>query len=438
MRTSLTRSWPPAIALAILLGGASCAQQARGSSPSSTLRVLDTFEHRIRVVPINGLQRPWALAFLPNGDILITERAGRLRIVRNGVLDPQPISGVPTVVDYWLKGLNDIAVHPRFAENKLIYFTYYKPKPGSKGVGTATLARGRFDGGAVLTDVRDVFVADASTGGPTASRIVFGRDGKIYMTIGVPFRGRPGGEVNAEDAQNPGSHAGKVLRLNDDGSVPIDNPFAGRTDYKPEIYALGIRNALGLVVHAETGELWESENGPQGGDEINIIRPGRNYGWPIISFGRAYTGELTGDESGPTTEVPFAPGLEQPLLFWVPAIASSGMTIYTGDRFPAWKGNILVGGLRSAQLQRVVLDARGMPVRRESMLTELKLRIREVRQGPDGLVYLLASSPVGPGAETIRGARLSPGQPPVEEDDETGALLRIEPVAGATETRSPS
>jgi glucose/arabinose dehydrogenase len=386
-------------------------------------------------VSINGLQRPWALAFLPDGSMLITERAGRLRIVRDGVLDPRPITGIPPVVDRWLKGLNDIAVHPRFAENRLVYFTYYKPKPGSTEVAAATLARGRFDGGAVLTDVRDVFVADAWTSAPSASRIVFGRDGKIYMTIGVPFRDRPA-EVNAEDAQNPGSHAGKVLRLNDDGSVPSDNPFAGRTGYKPEIYALGIRNALGLVVHPETGELWDNENGPQGGDEVNILRPGRNYGWPLISYGRAYTGELTGAESGPTSDVPFASGLEQPLVFWVPAIAASGLTIYTGDRFPGWKGNLLVGGLRGAQLQRVVLDQQGRPLRRESMLTELKLRIREVRQGRDGLVYLLASRPAKPGNETIRGGRLSPGQPTVEEDDDTGVLLKIEPVTSPSATQS--
>ena len=424
------KGWRRIIAIALFLGAASCAQQPPDSAPSLTPRTFDTFEHRIRVVPVPGLARPWALAFLPGGDILITERAGRLRIVRKGVLDPQSISGIPAVVDLRLKGLNDIAVHPNFSVNKLVYFTYYKPTPGSMNVGTATLARGRFDGGAALADVRDVFVAEASTIEPSASRIVFGRDGKIYMTIGVPFRGRPAGEVNAEDAQNPSSHAGKVLRLNDDGSVPSDNPFVGRTGYKPEIYALGIRNALGLIVHPVTGELWENENGPQGGDEINIIRAGRNYGWPIISYGRAYAGQLE-DLSAPSSEVPLAPGLEQPLLYWVPAIAVSGMTIYTGDRFSAWKGNILVGGLRSAQLQRVVLDQRGLPAHRESMLTELKLRIREVRQGPDGFVYLLASRPAKPGTETIHGNRLSPGQPPVEEDDETGVLLRIEPVAGS-------
>ena len=179
------------IALALLLGTPSSAQQLPGSAPSSTPRIVDTFEHRIRVVPVHGLARPWALAFLPDGDILITERAGRLRIVRKGVLDPQAISGIPAVVDLRLKGLNDIAVHPRFAENKLVYFTYYKPKPGSTNVATAALGRGRFDGGAALADVRDVFVADAWTSEPSASRIVFGRDGTIYMTIGVPFRAIP-------------------------------------------------------------------------------------------------------------------------------------------------------------------------------------------------------------------------------------------------------
>jgi glucose/arabinose dehydrogenase len=432
MRVSL-RGWRRIITLAVIFATSSCAQQSPGSSPSLTTQIFDTFEHRIRVVPMHGLARPWALAFLPDGDILITERAGRLRIVRKGVLDPQPISGIPPVVDLRLKGLNDIAVHPRFVENKLVYFTYYKPKPGSTNVATAALGRGRFDGGAVLEDVRDLFVADAWTSEPSASRIVFGRDDKIYMTIGVPFRGRPAGEVNAEDAQNPSSYAGKVLRLNDDGSVPSDNPFVGHAGYKPEIYALGIRNVLGLVVHPASGELWENENGPRGGDEINIIRAGRNYGWPIISYGGTYLGELEGF-SGPSSEIPFAQGLEQPLFYWVPAIAVSGMTIYTGDRFSAWKGNILVGGLRSAQLQRVVLDQRGLPVYRESMLTELKLRIREVRQGPDGFVYLLGSSPAKPGTETIRANRLSPGQPPVEEDDETGVLLRLEPVVGETAT----
>jgi len=205
------------------------------------------------------------------------------------------------------------------------------------------------------------------------------------------------------DAQNPNSYYGKVLRLNDDGTAPADNPFAGRPGYKPELYALGIRNAMGLYLHPETGEIWETENGPQGGDEINIIKPGRNYGWPVISYGRAYTGELSG-ATGPSSDLPNAPGMEQPWLYFVPSISTAAITFYTGDRFPDWKGNIFVGGLLGTQLHRVVLSAsNGLPTRRQALLTELNQRIREVRQGPDGLLYLLT-------------------------DEENGALLRVEPV----------
>jgi len=355
-----------------------------------------------RVVPMKGLTYPYALAFLPDGDLLITERPGRLRIVHKGMLDPQPIAGVPPVLDRQLKGLNDVALHPRFAENKWVYFTYYKPQPDTRDAASAVLARGRFDGGShALTDVRDLFVTDGAIVGASAARFVFGRDGKIYLAIGIPIPTDRPGFATVTDAQNPGSHFGKILRLNDDGSAPPDNPFVGRPGYKPEIYALGIRNAMGIVVHPDTGEIWENENGPQGGDEINIIRPGQNYGWPIISYGRSYTGERTGG-TGPSSETPLAQGLEQPWLFWSPSIGLSGMVFYTGDRFPEWKGSIFVGGLVGQQLQRIVMSANG-PVRRDSLLTELKQRIREVRQGPDGLLYLLT-------------------------DEEFGALLRIEPV----------
>lgn len=358
---------------------------------------------QFRVVPMKGLSYPYALAFLPDGNMLITERAGRLRIVRNGVLDPQPISGMPEVLDRSLRGLNDIALHPRFAENGWVYFTYYKPKAGSTELATAALGRGRFDGGSALTGVRDLFTTDTSVGGPSAARLAFGRDGKIYMAIGIPIpsRGRAG-VATTTDAQDPGSHFGKVLRLNDDGSAPLDNPFAGRPGHKPELYALGIRNAMGLAVHPETGEIWETENGPQGGDELNIIRAGKNYGWPMISLGRSYGGDLTGD-SGPVSGELAVAGMEQPWLFWSPSIALSGMAFYTGDRFPEWKGSLFVGALVGEQLQRVVMNRQGLPVRRDSLLRELKQRIREVRQGPDGLLYLLT-------------------------DEAAGALLRIEPV----------
>jgi glucose/arabinose dehydrogenase len=355
---------------------------------------------KVRVVPMKGLSYPYALAFLPDGSILITERAGRLRIVRHGALDPQPISGMPEVLDKNLKGLNDIALHPRFSENKLIYFTYYKPK--STDTASATLARAVFDGGSSLKDVRDVFTTDSVVSGPSAARIVFGRDGKIYMGIGIPIPTRVPGAVTVTDAQDPNNYYGKILRLNDDGSVPADNPFVGKPGHKPELYALGIRNSMGLVVHPVTGEIWESENGPQGGDEVNIIKAGQNYGWPVISYGRSYGGDRTGD-TGPTTDQPSAQGMEQPLLFWAPSIALSGMTFYTGDRYPEWKGSLFLGALVGTQLQRVVLNQRGLPVRRETLFTELKQRIRDVRQGPDGLLYLLT-------------------------DEGFGALLRIEPV----------
>lgn len=359
---------------------------------------------KFRVVPLRGLSRPYALAFLPDRSILVTERAGRLRIVREGKLDPRAIMGIPQVLDRSLRGLNDIALHPRFAENRWIYFTYYKPVAGSPVQARATLARARFNGDYALSDVHDIFSTDSVVGGPSASVIAFGRDGKIYMAIGIPIPRTANDAVAATtaDAQDPNSYYGKVLRLNDDGSAPKDNPFFGRQGYKPELYALGIRNAMGLYLHPESGELWETENGPQGGDEINIIKAGKNYGWPVISYGRAYSGELSG-ATGPASDQPFAAGMEQPWLFWSPSISPAAITFYSGDRFPQWKGNIFIGGLVGNQLQRIVLSpTNGLPTRRQPLLTELRQRIREVEQGPDGLLYLLT-------------------------DEEAGALLRIEP-----------
>jgi glucose/arabinose dehydrogenase len=364
---------------------------------------------RFRVVPTKGLSRPYALAFLPDGSMLITERAGRLRIVKDGVLDPQPIAGMPAVLDRNLKGLNDIALHPDFAQNRTLYFTYYKPSPDAPDAAFAVLARARYTGGHALSDVTDIFTTSQVINQPSASRLVFGRDGKIYLGIGVPIPARTtaGNVTTTTDAQSPGSHFGKVLRLNDDGTAAADNPFVGRAGYKPEIFAFGIRNAMGLAVHPETGEIWETENGPQGGDELNIIRAGKNYGWPTISYGRSYTGDVTG-ATGPSQDPPVSAGLEQPMLFWAPSIALSGLAFYTGDRFPEWKGSIFVGALVGTQLQRVVMNTRGLPIRRDMLLWELRQRIREVRQGPDGLLYLLT-------------------------DEEAGALLRLEPVAAGSD-----
>ena len=407
------------LTLIFVVAAGSAQQRPRENAPPlNGPQTLGTGEQRFRVVPLNGLTYPWALAFLPNGDMLVTERPGRLRLVRNFALDPQPVQGLPAVLDTRFQGLWDVALHPRFAENRLIYFTYARANPEETAVvadprdplqgpsGAAVLARGRLDGN-TLSAVRDLFFSNTWISGATAARIAFARDGKIFMSIGTPSRDRQHGGPNrvgtAESAQDPRSHAGKVLRLNDDGTVPSDNPFVGRAEYLPEIYAMGFRNPLGLIVHPGTGELMDAEHGPQGGDEVNIIAAGRNYGWPVISLGRAYAGNLTQGGSGPELAEPCAPGMEQPFIFWVPSIMPGGLAVYTGDKFPAWKDNIFIGGLQTTQLHRVILNTRGFPTRRESLLTELKQRIRDVRQGPDGLLYALT-------------------------DHEAGAVLRIEPV----------
>jgi aldose sugar dehydrogenase len=353
----------------------------------------DTAEgQRIRVVAVTrGLTYPWSLAFLPDGVMLITERTGKLRVIRNGVLDPQPVSGVPTS-KYAGKsgdpgavhGLMDIALHPKFAENHLLYFTYTKPTDKDGSVNA--VARGRWDGKG-LVEVKDIFVPDVGNG---ASRIAFGKDGTLYMT-------------NAgNDPQDPKSDGGKVLRIRDDGSVPNDNPFVGRAGNKPEIYSLGHRTSLGLAIHPGTGDVWENENGPNGGDEINIIKAGRNYGWPIVSFGRTYQGPWQAER--PTHE-----GFEQPLVFWMPSIAVSGMAFYTGNRLSKWKGDVFVGSMRTGEipgtghLERILFNDKMQELRRESLLVDLHQRIRDVRQGPDELLYVLT-------------------------DSEDGALLRIEPA----------
>ena len=359
--------------------------------------VFRTYEQpQIRVsVVTKGLAFPWGVAFLPDGDILVTERVGRLRLIRNGVLEPEPISGVPEVQggDVGVAGLLDVALHPRFADNKWVYLTY------SKSVGdgaTIALARGRLDGTA-LRDVRDLFVANpwGRRVDYAGSRIAFAPDGTLYMTIGGAF-----GTVRPL-AQDPSEHVGKVLRLNDDGSVPNDNPFVRLAGYAPEVFSLGHRNQQGAAVHPETGVLWASEHAPQGGDEVNVILPGRNYGWPEISFGREYLGPRVAEQ-------PWLAEMEQPAIVWLPSIAATGMTFYTGDRFPAWNGNLFVAGMLTGRIrgtghvERIALNRNGEELRRERLLDGLQQRIRHVSESPDGLLYVLT-------------------------DDENGALLKIEP-----------
>jgi glucose/arabinose dehydrogenase len=342
------------------------------------------------VVMTRGLSHPWSLAFLPDGNMLVTERAGRLRIIRsNGTLEPQPVAGLPAIRAQGLSGLLDVALHPRFAENNLVYFTYTKPI-GTDQAGLA-LARGRWTGSA-LVDVKDIFVTGPGTQG--AARIAFAKDGTVFMTTG-------GGGGNGP--QDPNSYAGKVLRLKDDGTVPSDNPFVGRAGYKPEVYSMGHRNSLGLAIHPATGDVWQNENGPNGGDEINIIRAGRNYGWPIVSYGRTYPGPWQSEQF-------WQKGFEQPVVIWIPSIAISGMTFYTGDKLPKWKGDVFVGGMRTGEipgtghLERILLNENMEELRRESLLTDFRQRIRDVRMGPDQLLYLLTEA-------------------------EDAALLRIEPAS---------
>lgn len=336
--------------------------------------------HDFRVVTLTaGLDHPWGLAFLPDGRMLVTERPGRLRIIGpDGTLDPIAVSGLPPIAAVGQGGLLDVALHPDYHGNGWIYLSYAGPGPG--GQGTEVL-RARLEGHA-LRDVQVLFRMrpKTSTGFHFGSRLVFDRDHFLYITLGDR------GEM--QRAQRLDDHAGAVIRLHDDGRVPVDNPFVNRAGALPEKYTLGNRNMQGAALHPDTGLLWTHEHGPQGGDEINVMRAGANYGWPVITFGVNYG---TGTRIGEGTH---KPGMAQPLWVWVPSIAPSGMAFYGGDRFPGWRGNLFVGALRGEMLVRLELD--GERVLREERLLEGKLgRIRDVRVGPDGLVYLLTDSDNG-------------------------------------------
>jgi glucose/arabinose dehydrogenase len=372
-----------AVAIACLLPLAALAQPPslpRPPLPADPV-VVATVNGPIRVVPVvTGLSHPWAMAFVPNGDILVTEREGRIRLIDDGVLDPVPIGGVPTVHAVRLSGLMDIALHPDFDRNRFVYLTYTKNVSQDPLELSTTLARARLDGHA-LVGMQDLFNADTWPGnGGSASRIAFGPDGYLYMSTGAS---------NGPFAQEPGNLRGKVLRLTHDGTPAPDNPFVGRAGYRPEIFSLGHRNQLGLAFNPASGDLWNSEMGPNGGDEVNIILPARNYGWPLFSYGRTYEGP-------PVSAVPWREGIELPWAHWTPGISPSGLSFYTGDRyFPSWNSSVFIGALRMGQIQgtghlsRIEFDDNGDERRRELLLTSLAQRIRDVRQGPDGYLYLL-------------------------------------------------
>jgi glucose/arabinose dehydrogenase len=365
--------------LALLLLAAA-AQFAQGQTFRSEVHAFTV----VRVV--TGLEHPWSVTFLPDGRMLISEREGRLRIVKDGKLEPQPVAGLPPVAQHGQGGLMDVALHPGFAQNGLVYLSFTGRGPDGYGteVARAKLAGSRLEGLEVIFRQSP----KSGTGRHFGSRLVFDRAGFLYITLGD--RGEQ------DRAQRPDDHAGSVIRLHDDGRVPADNPFAGRAGWKPEKFTLGNRNMQGAALHPATGLLWTHEHGPQGGDEVNVMRPGVNYGWPVITYGANYG---IGTKIGEGTH---KPGMAQPLHRWVPSIAPSGMAFYTGERFPRWKGDLFVGALKDRMLVRLKLDGEKV-VREERLLQGVLGRIRDVRSAPDGHLYLLT-------------------------DESDGVLVRLEPA----------
>jgi glucose/arabinose dehydrogenase len=354
--------------------------------------------HDFRLITVaTGLENPWSLAFLPGGEMLVTERAGRLRVIRNGQLVATPVTGVPAVRTGGQGGLLDVVAHPSFAQNRFVYISYSKPLGENGAQGTTAVIRGRYENGA-LTDVREIIeVAAVSAGrGHYGSRLAFDRDGFLFITVG-DRQAPPSGDLERHPAQDLMTHAGKILRLHDDGRVPADNPFVGRTDARPEIWSYGHRSLQGLMVHPVTGALWETEHGPQGGDELNLIEKGKNYGWPVIGFGVNYRSGAA-IHAGTHRE-----GMEQPVNVWVPSIATSGLMAYTGDRFPNWNGNIFSGGMVGQRLARLTMD--GNRLVSVENLVQNQGRIRDVRQGPDGFIYLVFDNR---GDGTVSVARMEP------------------------------
>lgn len=369
-----------------ILAIAMCIAAAPAAAAES--KTLQSEKHAFRIVTlVQGLQHPWSLAFLPDGRMLVTERAGRLRIVSKDFnLDPKPIEGVPRVAAVGQGGMFDVVLHPNYSENGWIYLAYNGPGDGGHGT---ELLRARLDGHR-LAQERVLFRLEpkSSTGHHFGGRIVFDRKGYVYLTLGD--RG------DKDRAQRLDDHAGSVIRLHDDGRVPADNPFVQRSGAKPEKFTLGNRNMQGAALHPQTGELWTHEHGPQGGDEINVIRAGHNYSWPVITYGVNYG---IGTSIGEGTH---KPGMEQPLHKWVPSIAPSGMAFYAGDKFPHWRGNLLIGALRDQMLVRLELDGEKV-LKEERLIRNTIGRIRDVRVGPDGYIYLLT-------------------------DEANGVLVRLEPV----------
>jgi aldose sugar dehydrogenase len=380
MKATLKLASGLAMAATFLIVSTSTLAQPPGP-PGETFKIVTVAE---------GLKNPWSMAWLPNGDMLVTERGGTLRIIRGGKLLPDPVPGVPAVRAQGQGGLQEVAVHPNFAQNHYIYLSYAKGRNDNME-GTTALTRAKLENDR-LVDAKEIFEAKAWNNAPGhfGARITFDGQGHLFMSVGDRMAGlfprRPDGAMDPDlaghPAQNLGSHQGKILRLNDDGTVPADNPFVGQAGKLPEIWSYGHRNPQGLSYDAATGTLWETEHGPQGGDELNVIEKGKNYGWPVIGYGANYT---------LGTEIHAArnkEGMEQPRAFFVPSIGIAGFMLYTGDQFPNWKGNLFVGGMAGNYRQLVRFSVNGNVVTNREQLLPREYRMRDVRQGPDGFVYI--------------------------------------------------
>jgi glucose/arabinose dehydrogenase len=394
------------LAVTLTSGGQAVPSPQHNASP----RLLDVRDGKLRVVTVaSGLFHPWSLAFLDERTLLVFERNGKLRIVRDSVLSPEVVWQSPTSTGIPGDMHHAVAVHPRFAQNSLVYVSY--PKRGERGT-TLAIARGRLSN-AKLERIQEIFVADAwSNGGNIGGRILFGPDASLYVTVGDrdPLWGTNDNHLRMQ-AQDLTTHIGKTLRIRDDGSVPPDNPFVGRSDAKPEIFTYGHRVGYGLAFHPQTRELWQAEVGPMGGDEVNILQAGHNYGWPLVSTGRNYT-------DTPVSDQPWArPGMDNPRMQWAPSISPSSILFYTGDKFPRWKNNLFVGALTARQLIRIEFsDAlqrtpEGLPLHSEVLLAPLDLRLRDIQQGPDGYIYLATEQSF----------------PDTDNSARDGMVLRLEP-----------
>ncbi|MGD1851003.1 MAG: PQQ-dependent sugar dehydrogenase [Cyanophyceae cyanobacterium] len=386
------------MATAMLLGIWGCTTQAQLESPDSpaiaqTQQNDDGTAYQT-VTVVENLDRPWGVAWLPDGDLLITERAGRLRLVRDGALQEGAIAGVPDLFAQGQGGLLDIALHPNFSENQLVYFTY---SDGTISANNTHIARATFDG-ETISNWEVIFEVSQTKNRAQhfGSRLLWLPDGSLLASIGDG--GNPpvelDGELIRQQAQNLNSHLGKIIRINDDGSIPADNPFSNTPNATPEVWSYGHRNIQGLAFNSITGQVWATEHGARGGDEVNQVTAGKNHGWPVATHSREYSGGLISPETS-------LPGMVDPTVIWTPSIAPSGLAVYTGSQFPQWQGNLFAGALVSQEVRRIEVDETGTAIRQISI--PIGQRVRDVRQGPDGLLYVLT-------------------------DAENGKLLRLEPA----------